>query len=624
MERVIEITTPLGKGVLLFHSLSAREELGRLFEFRIDVLSERSDIDPDKLLGRNVTVSLQLLDGAIRHFDACVTRFACVGIDGPHLRYRITGRPWLWFLTRSADCRIFQNKSVPDILKEVFSRYGCAVFALDRLTGSYLPREYCVQYRETDFNFVSRLMEEEGIHYWFAHGEGRHTLVLADSPGAHDSFPGHEEIPFVPEDTALWAEQECISEWGFSWEVQPGAYALDDFDFEKPGVELLQQTQHARPWAESAHAIYDYPGEYRNKGDGENSVRIRLEELQAQVQLIEGGGNTRGIAVGHVFRLSGHRRDDQNRKYLISASHIEAVANAYSSASGKGASFHCRFNCIASDLPFRTPRNTPKPVVHGLQTAIVVGPAGEEIHTDKYGRVKVHFHWDRQGRSDENDSCWIRVAYPWAGKNFGMMSTPRIGHEVLVEFLEGDPDRPLITGSVYNAEQMPPWELPGRKTQSGIRSHSTREGAPANFNEIRFEDEKGKEEVYVHAEKDMNVVVENCATLKVGFDKKDPGSQTVDIYRDRTTTLAEGNDHLQIRKGNQSIRIDAGSSTTEAMQAIELKVGQSCIRIDPQGVTIKGLVVKIEGTLTADLKSAMTSIDGSGVVKVKGGIVTIN
>lgn len=562
MSRVMEITTPLGEDVLLFHSLSAREALGRLFEYQIDVLSERNDVDPNKLLGKNVTVKVELPDGGTRYFDAYVTRFAFAGVQGRYLRYRIVGRPWLWFLTRCADCRIFQNKKVPEIIEEIFAKYSNAAFELDKLTGTYEPWEYCVQYRETDLNFVSRLMEQEGIYYHFAHKDGKHTVVLGDSPSAHEPFPGYEELPFVIGERALRIEQERVSEWGFSWEVQPGAYAIDDFDFKKPSVELLQQTRQKRDYAEAEHEIYDYPGEYDSKGEGEAYVRIRLEELQSQVQVMHGAGNARGVAVGSVFKLTGQPREDQNRKYLVTASTLDFVLNAYETGTGEGASFRSSFECIANDVPFRTQRTTRKPLVQGLQTAIVVGPAGDEIYTDEYGRVKVHFHWDRHGDPDENASCWMRVCHPWAGKNFGMVALPRIGQEVVVEFLEGDPDRPLITGRVYNAEQMPPWELPANKTQTGVLTRSSLGGSGANANAIRFEDKKGSEQLWIHAEKNQDIEVENDETHWVGHDrtKTIDHDETTHVKHDRTETV-DNNETITVH-GQRTETVDKDETIT--------------------------------------------------------------
>ncbi|MBK5914544.1 type VI secretion system Vgr family protein [Rhodocyclus purpureus] len=556
MQRLTEISTPLGKDILLFHSLSAREELGRLFEYRISVLSMRNDVDPGKLLGKNVTVKLALADGAIRHFDCCVTRFAFVGMLGAYLRYEIVGYPWLWFLTRSADCRIFQNKKVPDIIQDIFAKYANAVFKLDKLTGTYRTWEYCVQYRESDFNFVSRLLEQEGIYYYFTHEDGKHTLVLADSPGVHDPFPGYDEIPFIHGERVQRVEQEHLWDWGFSWEVQPGAYVIDDFDFKKPAVELLQQTEQERSFAESGHEIYDYPGEYEAAADGDNYVRIRLEELQAQVQSVQGTGNARGIAVGSVFRLSGQPREDQNRSYLVTAASFNCTSNLYQTTPEASENFTVSFTCINSDAQFRTSRITPKPIVQGLQTAIVVGPAGDEIYTDQYGRVKLHFHWDRHGKDDENASCWIRVAHPWAGKNFGMVAVPRIGQEVLVEFLEGDPDRPLISGRVYNADQMPPWALPANKTQTGALTRSSLGGSAANANAIRFEDKKGSEQLWIHAEKNQDIEVENDETHWVGHDRSKTidHDETTEVKHDRTETV--DNDETITIHNCRSERVD--------------------------------------------------------------------
>lgn len=562
MPRVMEITTPLGDGVLLFHAISTREELGRLFEYHIDVLSERNDIDPNKLLGHNVTVRVELPEGGERHFDAYVTAFSLVGVLGRYLRYRIVGRPWLWFLTRCADCRIFQNRKVPEILEEIFGKYSIAAYELDRLTGTYEPWEYCVQYRETDFNFVSRLMEQEGIYYYFTHKDGKHTAVLCDSPSAHEPYPGYAQLPFVSGERALRVERERITEWGFSWEVQPGAYAIDDFDFKKPSVELLQQTRQKRDYAEGEHEIYDYPGEYDSKGEGESYVRIRLEELQSQVQIMQGAGNARGIATGCVFELEEQPREDQNRKYLITASRLDFVLAAHEAGGGEGASFRSSFDCIASDLPFRSSRTTRKPLVQGLQTAIVVGPAGDEIYTDEYGRVKVHFHWDRHGKDDENASCWIRVSHPWAGKNFGMVAMPRIGQEVVVEFLEGDPDRPLITGRVYNAEQMPPWELPANKTQTGVLTRSSLGGSGGNANAIRFEDKKGSEQLWIHAEKNQDIEVENDETHWVGHDrtKTVDNDETTHVKHDRTETV-DNNETITIH-GQRTETVDKDETIT--------------------------------------------------------------
>ena len=538
MARVIEISTPLGKDLLL-HGMQASESLGRLFEYSITLVSTKNDIDPDKLLGQPVTVKLELPDGGPRCFNARVTRFCMAGWLGRFVRYEMTARPWTWMLTRSTDCRIFQNQTVPDILKAIFEKYSNAAFEFDT-RGNYLPWEYCVQYRETDFNFVSRLMEQEGLTYWFKHQDGKHTMVIADSPSACVACPGYAKVPYVAGERAGRIEKERVSDWRYAREVQPGAYAIDDFDFKKPSVDLMQTRAQSRGFAESGHEVFDAPGEFDSAGEGEAYVRVRLEELQAQHETAQAASNARGMLVGHTFALASHPRSDQNRNWLITAASLGVQASSHETTSAdSGARFECNFTCIDAKTPFRTPRATPKPVVQGPQTAIVTGPAGDEIYTDEYGRVKVRFHWDRHGKNDENASCWVRVSHPWAGKNFGMVALPRIGQEVVIDFLEGDPDRPLITGRVYNGEQMPPWGLPANKTQTGVLTRSSKEGSPANANAIRFEDKKGSEQLWIHAEKNQDIEVESDETHWVGHDRKKTidNDETTHVKHDRTETV---------------------------------------------------------------------------------------
>ena len=620
MARVMEISTPLGPDVLLFRSMSAMEELGRLFEYRIEVLCERNDVDPDELLGKNVTVKLELADGSQRPFDGCVTRFASAGVVGRYHRYLITARPWLWLLTRASDCRIFQQKSVPDIIKEIFDKYAVAAFE-NRLTGTYNPQDYCVQYRETDFNFVSRLMEQEGIYYFFEHQDGKHTLVLADGPSAHAAYGGYESIPFIPHDRGGRLEQEYVSEWSFSREIQPGAYVLDDFDFTKPSTELRVTTKQQREHAESAHELYDYPGRYEQSGDGEHYVRTRLEEQQARHELVQGAGNARGIAAGSLFKLTGQTREDQNREYLIVSTRIDFEYTEYEAMESSGSGFRCSFEALPSREVFRSERLTRKPFVQGPQTAIVVGPGGDEIYTDKYGRVKVQFHWDRLGGQDENSSCWVRVSQPWAGKNFGMIAIPRIGQEVVVDFLEGDPDRPMITGRVYNAEQMPPWDLPANMTRTGIVTRSSKGGSASNANELRFEDKKGEEEVFLHAERNLRTTVEVDELRDVGNDR------TTDIHGiDRLTVDKSRYEHVKgdfrdLLVDNLSLRrIGAGEieEITDGLQTT-IKTGGHQHTVSAGGQTIN-ITDGIDETVTGAVSQTITG--GGYTQSVTGGSAT--
>jgi type VI secretion system secreted protein VgrG len=652
--RLIGITTPLGPDVLLLRSMTAREGLSTLFELQLDLLSTNHQISAEQILGQSVTVRLELQDGrGTRYFNGLVCRFEHAGAPvtladyGPFSSYRATVVPWLWFLTRTSDCRIFQGKTVPEIIMQIFRDAGFTDFA-DRTRASYRTWEYCVQYRETDFNFVARLMEEEGLYYFFKHTDGKHELILADSYNAHETFPGYGAIPYYGMGTSAMSSlrgQDFISEWSLSTIVRSGQYAHKAFDFEKPRTDLstVAGVPHSHPQAD--HEIYDYPGGYLETGIGDDYARVRIEEAQADHETVDGAGYASGLSAGYLFSLTDHPRPDQNREYLIvSAVHQLASDEFETAGSTPGPVYRGSFVAMDSHSPFRAPRSTPKPVVQGPQTAIVVGKQGEEIWTDKYGRIKVKFHWDRERERNENSSCWIRVASPWAGKNWGAIAIPRVGQEVVVQFLEGDPDRPIVIGSVYNADQMPPYDLPANQTQSGVKTRSSKGGTGSNFNELRFEDKKGSEDVYFHAEKDFHRVVEHDDDLKVGND------QSIEIQEDRTETVVKGNETVTIKQGNrqvelgmgsdaliikmgnlsttlkmgnQSTKLDLGGSTTEAMQSIELKVGQSSVKIDQMGVTIKGMMINIEGQVSTQLKGMMTTINGSAMLTVGGGITMI-
>lgn len=643
----LNITTPLADDKLMCRSLIGHEALSEPFEFTLELLSYDRALKLDDLLGKSVTVHMRLEKNKERHFNGLVSRFCYVGASGRYAAYQVTLRPWLWFLTRTADCRIFQEKKVPEILKEVFRGHGFSDFK-ERLSATYRKREYCVQYRETDFNFASRLMEDEGIYYYFTHKKGSHEMVLTDSPSGHDPYPGYAKVEYEPLDEKDLLERERIHKWVVYQEVQPGAYALDAFDFEKPKTQLLARS--AKP-AKHPHAdleVFDYPGTYIESADGEQYVKVRREALQARYEQADGMANARGLAAGHTVEMSEYPRKDQNRKYLLLASDYEIRTDEHEMgiADRRGLEFRCQFRAMDSQRPYRPARVTPKARVRGPQTAVVVGKDGEEIWTDKYARVKLQFHWDRYGKSDEKSSCWVRVSQLWAGKKWGGMFIPRIGHEVVVDFLEGDPDRPLVTGRVYNGDNMPPYGLPDNRTRSTVQTRSSLKGTQETFNELRFEDKKNEEEVYFHAEKDFNRVVENDDTLKVGFDKKDKGdqtievfnnqtvkigtseaddgSQTIEIYKDRTTTLKTGDETLTITSGDRTIKISAGKSTTTAAQSIELKVGGSSIKIEPAKITLKAAQIAIQGDAQVDVKSPMTNVSGDAMLVLKGGLVKIN
>ncbi len=567
--RSIQVFSPLADDTLLFYRMHGQEALSEPFEYQVELLSTNANIDPDDLLGKNLTIALEMGNGKQRYFSGCVTRFGQYRNVNEYAYYRAEVRPWLWFLTRTSNCRIFQNKTATDIIQKVFRDQGLNDFKL-KLNGSYSSREYCVQYRETDFNFVSRLMEEEGIYYYFSHERGKHTLTLADAAGAHTKYPGYEKIPFIAEDGGIDRTRlDHIHEWGFACEVQTGAYALTDYDFKKPKANLLVKSNIKRDHAHAKHEFFDYPGRYTQTSVGDNFVRQRVEEKQAGFERCEALCNARGLSVGYSFQLEDHPRKDQNREYLVVSAEFHLSMDQYFAGRdnyGSEKVFDCSFTAQDFHTPYRHPQNTRKPLVHGAQTAVVVGPSAEEIHTDKYGRVKVHFHWDRYDNKDENSSCWIRVAHPWAGKNWGMVAIPRIGHEVVVEFLEGDPDQPLIVGSVYNDENMPPYGLPGNATQTGILTRSSKNGSGSNANELRFEDKKGSEQVFLHAEKNQDIEVENDETHWVGHDR----SKTID--HDETTHVKH--DRTETVDNNESITI--GVNRTESVGADEsISIGRN-------------------------------------------------
>jgi type VI secretion system secreted protein VgrG len=563
-DRAIAIKTPLGDDVVVLRSMAGREELGRLFEYELILTSDDNAIKADDILGQNVTIRLDLAGDKTRYFNGFVSRFAQTGRSQSHSTYRATIRPWLWFLTRRADCRIFQEMSVPDIIKAVFKDYGPAKFDV-ALSGSYDKWTYCVQYRETDFNFVSRLMEQEGIYYYFKHEDGKHTLMLCDSDKAHSTIEGNEEVPFRPPSNQV--TEEHVYDWSTTQEVLPGLYSLTDFDFEKPSVDLAAQSKIERKHENAKYEYYDYPGEYLEEKGGKDYTKARIEEIQWQYEKVAGSGTIRAFHPGGLFKLIEHPRDDQNREYLVVSANHELYSAEFETGvgSGGGPTCVCGFTAIDSKTPFRTPRMTAKPIIQGPQTAIVVGPAGDEIYTDKYGRIKVQFHWDRQGKKDENSSCWIRVAQVWAGSAWGGIQIPRIGQEVMVEFLEGDPDQPIVTGRVYNAEQMPPYGLPDNATQSGIKSRSTKGGGDANFNEIRMEDKKGSEELYIHAEKNHTNITEADRSEDVGHDRSlhvgNDKSETID----KNKTITVGVDHTEKIGANE--KVDVGANRTHTVGA---------------------------------------------------------
>ena len=554
------IKTPLPDGTLRLQSCMARESLSVLGDMAVTLLASDPNISADKLLGKPVTVVVTLRDETQRELSGYVARFAQSGSDGRYYVYEMTVRPWLWLLTRTADCRIFQDMSVPDIVKAVFADHPVASFEF-KLFGKYRKWNYCVQYRETDFNFVARLLEHEGIYWYFEHAKGKHKLILVDSPSAHDAAPGHAMLPFYGNAGQMPPDIDYVHHWAVSREVEPGKVVLTDHDFERPSTALQTEKSHTRTYDLSDAEIFDYPGGYTQAADGAQYADNRMEELQSDFEVFQGSANTVGVCVGHTLKVTRHPREDQNAEYLVTSTTLQIQHPGYESGAEQ-ALFQCDFGSIVSSQQYRPTRRTPKPCVNGPQTALVVGPSGEEIFTDKYGRVKVQFHWDRRGKKNEKSSCWVSVSHPWAGKNFGAVHIPRIGQEVIVGFLEGDPDRPIIIGRVYNAEQMPPWDLPANATQSGILTRSSKGGGYGNANGLRFEDKKGAEQVWLHAEKNQDIEVENDETHWVGHDrtKTVDHDETVHVKHDRMETV--DNDETITVWRDRSMKIGRDKSET--------------------------------------------------------------
>jgi len=555
--RIAKLSTPLGKDALVLNRVVISEQLSQPFRIEADLLSEKKALKFEDIIGQSVTITISTHGDVPRYYNGIVSRFTQMGMESRFEAYRMEVVPKLWVLGRTFQCRIFQNLDAAAILKKVLKD----VEVEWSLTGSYDPREYCVQYRETDLNFAARLMEEEGMHYFFKFSDGQHKMVVADNSGAHEVLLGHySKIAYRPY-TGRPTGDEFIYDWAEDKVLLPATYTHTDYDFESPKKNLLTRSEQQRQHALGTGEWYDFPGLHTSVGLGDRRARVRCEEMHARYDMAKGKADARGLQAGFTFTLMDHPRDDQNAKHLVtSAVHTIQLDALESGDTDRGTPYHCAFATIPASVTYRPQRVAPKPFVQGPQTAIVVGPAGEEIYTDKYGRVKVQFHWDRDGKFDQNSSCWIRVSQIWAGKSWGGMTIPRIGQEVVVDFLEGDPDQPIIVGRVYNGESMPPWGLPGQKVVSGVKTNSTPGGG--GYNELSMDDTKGSEKITTHAQKDMTTTVEHDKTLSVLHDRTSTiaNNDTEDVGVSQTITIGESQ---SITIGaEQSEKIGAERSTT--------------------------------------------------------------
>jgi type VI secretion system secreted protein VgrG len=607
------------------------EGVSRLFRFELTVATEAADLDFAKVLNQPALLTLEGGEEP-RYVKGVVSRLEMGAPAGRFMLFDVTLVPDVWRLTLRRDCRIFQEMAVDKIVAAVLDAAGVPndAFAFN-LSGTHAERTYCVQYRESDWEFITRLLEEEGIFHFFEHTNTLCKLIMADDPASHPPIAGTVGLPFVP-DAGQVKGGEHVTGFSYAEEVRPGKVALSDYNFVKPTLNMLSESgQDAFPEL----AVYDYPGEFDDPGVGKGLATRRLEALNAVRRVAKGTSDATRLVAGFQFELAEHPREALNATYTLTAvSQVGEQPQVLEEAAGeKGTSYLVRFEAVPADVPFRPLTRGPKPVVEGPQTAVVVGPEGEEIYTDEFGRVKVQFHWDRLGGKDENSSCWIRVGQVWAGAGWGGIHLPRVGQEVVVDFLEGDPDRPIITGRVYHGTNRPPYTLPDNKTISAIKSNSSTGGD--GFNEIRFEDKKDEEQLFVHAQRNQDVRVLNERYEWVGVSRhlvvKQDKFEHVENNRNETVDndhLEEvGNDYNRKVAGKEAVEVgdslslkvtgdvthafkanhseEVGSNyylkamgiVIESSTGITLKCGGNSVVIDPSGVTIKGTMVTVDGSM---------------------------
>lgn len=599
-DRMAELKSVFGDDVLSLVTLECDEGLSDEFDIRLDVVSQEEDLDFDQALATHMTVKVKTNNGDTRYFDGLLTNAQWLGHRDGYYRYKLTLRPWFWLLTKNSNCRMFKDKSAPDIIAEVLGEHDFADFQ-NKLTESYDPIHYCVQYRESDYDFCCRIMEEFGISYCFEHKDGKHTMILADAKSSYSPIEGDPNIPFIDLGGDSQRDVEHLYHWVGGRAFRTGKFAINDYDFEKPSASLEADKDAGSSYRAGALEKYDYPGRYTEKDKGTKYSDIRLQAEQAGDNRVEAAGEVPRFYAGGLFTLKDHPHQAQNKEYLIIRASHQIITESYRSGDGvaQGEAYTGTYDVLSSDIPFRTPANTPKPSIPGPQTAKVVGDG--EIDVDEYGQIMVEFHWDR----DKTQSRRVRVAQVVSGKNWGGMYIPRVGQEVIIQFLEGDPDQPIVIGTVYNADNMPPYPLPGEKNKSGIKTDSTVGGG--GYNEFVLDDSKGQEKIGVHAQKDMETVVENNDDLHVKNDRttKIDGNRTEKVGVNVTETIG------------QTWKVKAGMK-------IEFKCGSSKIVMTPMGIEIKALQVKIHGQMQLDAKGLFTTVEGQAFNTIKGGLVLIN
>jgi type VI secretion system secreted protein VgrG len=625
-ERPAILDTPFhGDEELVFSRLDAHEGISELYEFRIEALSKKPDLDFDKALGRHCHVEINVVEYEStttitarkkRYFSGLLAEAQWLGMQEDLHLYRLTLRPWLWLLGHKATCKIFHNKPVHEIIDKVLRRGGLGELRLD--LKSYPTLEYCVQYRESDLAFVSRLMEEYGICYYFEHEAGKHRLVLADQKSSHKPIPKTETLPYFPLDKNNRRGGEHVSHWMTERRFQTGKFVFRDYDYSKPDADMQVEEEATEAYQNAKLEAFDFPGRYREKGDGSKLAKVRLQSEQARDRRRLASGEAVTLYPGGLTTLQNHLVDAENQQYLVvRASHSYNGMQTYRSGAGagKGQEYSGQYEFQVADRPFRPPQITPKPTIFGPQTARVVAEKknkGEEIDTDDKGRILVKFHWDR----DDDYSCRVRVAQPWAGTGWGGSFIPRIDQEVIVEFLEGDIDRPLVVGAVYNGKHDMPFGTSAKKTINGIKSDSTKGGG--GYNELTFDDLKKSEKMEIRAEKDLNSLIRDTETRDIGENfsaHKGPESRKI--------TMKQGDDLLKVESGKKTVDV-SGDILIKSGSKITLEVGGSTIVMDGGSITLKSVNINVEASGNLKETGTMTDITGSAVLTLKGGMVKIN
>ena len=632
---------------LLLDELTGTEELGRPFLYVAMMSSSKAKGDLLSLLGSKMTVSIaQNKQGTKRYFNAIISRIEYAGTSGGAASYRVELRPWIWLLSHEQDCMIYQNKSPWDIITAIFKKAGFSDYQDHRRNSAGSTKlDYCVQYDESSFAFVTRLMEEFGIYYYYQHSSSSHTLVFCDDPNSHLSVGA--AIPFQAQETELRMVEDHIWQWSSELAVVSGKVTYRDYNFTTPTADLTVRSTQTATHKYGAYEVYNYPGLYDTTANGQPLSDVRVQDIAARRKITFGSSNSRLLYAGCKFTLSKFYEESENAEYIIIGATYSLTIGEGMATSGEEMrdTFRCSFQAIKGDTNFRLDHVTPRPMIRGPQTAVVVGQSGDEIYTDQYGRIKVQFPWDRVGTKDQNSSCWIRVAQVWAGQGWGGIFIPRVGQEVVVEFLEGNPDRPIVTGCVYNASQTVPYALPDNKTRSTIKTNSSTGGN--GFNELRFEDKAGSEEVFFQAQKDYNKVVLNNETVNITQNTTttvkqgnrsvtiskgnnsftvSQGTNTVTIEKDNSltvnqgnnsVTVSAGNDSLTVSQGSHSITVSAGSSTISAGKSITLKVGSNSITMDSTGVSISAAKFSVSAT-------GQVSMSASAEMTLQGSMISIN